>query len=292
MNQINELFSLPVNLKEVMTVDGFKLFSSDNLKENFILAFNKSSKGKMVAEDVEKMVNDELIIPCYLTKNLWAFFKSKAFGSEYKDVLAFYHIDSKKVVILIDNNSTVFGTSNNNELASTTMHECMHLIAGRAFPKFLSTMKNTLEIYYSNFFRKYLSLKSIDENAANNYITFIKQFDLAGPDAISSKINLFTQVIVSNFTESTLLPKDYTSRVIKLAVTVKVSSANMPTFLQKAQNFSMVVTGLNQAYLDSFGDRNTYTTPFQELFSVSEVACVLTEMQPNNPTIRKLFKLL
>jgi len=292
MSQVNELFSLPVGLEEVMTVDGFKLFSSNNLKENFILAFNKSSKGKMVAEDIERMVNDELIIPCYLTKNLWSFFKLKAFGSEYKDVLAFYHISSKKVVILIDNNSTVFGTSNNNELASTTMHECMHLIASRAFPKFFSVMQSTLEIYYGNFFRKYLSMKTIDDEATENFINFIKPFDHSGSEVISSKINLFMQVITSNYTDSNLLPKEYNDRVVKLAVVVKVAAANLPTFLQKAKNFSMVVTGLNQAYLDSFGERNIYTTPFQELFSVSEVACVLTEMQPNNPTIRKLFKLL
>jgi len=292
MSQINEIFSLPVGLKEEITIDGIKLFSSDSLKENFILAFNKSSKGKMVAEDISRMVKDKFIIPCYLSHNLWSFFKSKVFGSEYKDLLAFYHIDSKKVIILIDNNSTVFGTSSNNELASTTMHECMHLIAGRAFPKFLSVMRDTLEIYYTNFFRNFLSLKNISPDATENYISFIKQFDLAGPAAITSKINLYIQVITNNFQDSKLLPKDYNERIVKLAVAVKIAAANVPTFLQKAKNFSMVITSLNQSYFDSFGDRNIYTTPFQELFSISEVACVLTEMQPNNPSIRKLFKLL
>jgi len=52
----------------------------------------------------------------------------------------------------------------------------------------------------------------------------------------------------------------------------------------------MLFSSLNQAYRNAFGKKNTYTTPIQELVSLSEVACVLSEMKPQDSSIKRLFK--
>jgi hypothetical protein len=52
----------------------------------------------------------------------------------------------------------------------------------------------------------------------------------------------------------------------------------------------MIFTSLNRAYWEAFGEKNKYTTPIQELISLSEVACVLSEMNPSDPVIKKLFQ--
>jgi hypothetical protein len=70
--------------------------------------------------------------------------------------------------------------ASNNELASTTMHECMHLIASRNLPKFLSTFLPYLLKYYSEFFKDYFSFL---QSFPGLFLLFLGRSLLLGPGA-------------------------------------------------------------------------------------------------------------
>ena len=65
---------------------------------------------------------------------------------------------------------------------------------------------------------------------------------------------------------------------------------NFNLFLKAYRKYIHIFGPLDRAYRDAFGKRNRYTTPYQELISLSEVICVLSEISPNNPRIKKGFQ--
>jgi len=288
---LNELFAPPIGLEPVYNIDGITFYSSQKLKEKFVFAFDKSSKGKHIKSEIQKLVEKGIIIPCYKSNNLLSFMKHKLTKGAHKYIMAFYAVDDKKVVVIIDNSATVFGSSSNNELASTTMHECMHLVAGKNLPKFIKIFLPKLREYYSSFFTDYLKLKSVATKDINAYIKYMMQFEKRGAMYANKNLSNLYRLIESLFaSNSNLNEHEFQLRLTNLIVATKLFIVSMPSLLNSGRKFSMVFTSLNQAYRTAFGEKNKYTTPIQEMISLSEVACVLAEMKPTDSSIKKLFQ--
>ena len=290
---LKELFATPTGLEPAYETSGMTFYSSPKLKQNFILAFEKSSKGKHVAAEVKRLIEKDIIVPCYKSKNLFGFIKRKFSQNPDKYILAFFVIEDQKVIVLVENSSTIFGTSSNNELASNTMHECMHLASSRNLSKFIQIFLPHLNAYYSEFFMDYLDLKSKEPKKVNDIIRYMVQFEKNGPMYANSKLAEFYRVIENSLiTSSNLEANEFKIRLTNLIVASKLFILSMPTLIKNARRYSMVFTSLNRAYLKTFGKKNTYTFPIQEMISLSEVACVLAEMKPKDSSIKKLFQII
>lgn len=289
---LNELFSAPINLKPVYNTNGTIFYSSDKLKENFIIAFEKSSKGNHIVNEIKMLVEDGTIIPCYKSKNILSFIKNRIIKDENKMVVAFYSQDDKKVIVLIENESSILGTSSNNEIVSTTIHECMHLIADRNSLKFRKIFMPYLKEYYSSFFTDYLKLKNIDNKKIYEIIKYIGNFETNNYSYINSHLQDFYKLIEISFIEnSNLTINEFKNRLNNLIVSIKILMVSVPTLIKNIRYFSMILTSLNIAYKKAFKETNEYTMPIQELITLSEVACVYSEMKPKDSVIKSLFKL-
>ncbi|MFW9871847.1 MAG: hypothetical protein ACFFG0_02010 [Candidatus Thorarchaeota archaeon] len=292
-DKIQELFSAPTGLEAEITISGTTFYSSKRLKDNFIVAFGKSSKGKHVYPEISNLIKKGLVIPCYKSKNLLSFIKNKLTQSPDKYILAFYNIDERKVIVLIDNNISLFGTSSNNSLASTTLHECMHLVAGSNISKFVQTFKSYLIKYYSTFFEDYLSLKEVSKKDIENVIIYLAKYEKRGPKYANRDLANYFRFLYENFKTSTMLDeRTLQVRLTNYIVAAKLFIVNPQTLFKSSSKFEMIFTSLNRAYQKSFGKSNKYTTPIQEVISLSEVACVLSEMRPKDPIIKKLLKIV
>jgi len=289
---MQELFAPPIGLEEEIEIQGQKFYSSDKLKEKFLLAFKKSSRGKPVYPQVENLVQKKFLMPCFQTKGVLKFITKKLSGNrENKYTLAFYHIPTKKVIVLIDNSMSIFGTAANDELAATTMHECMHLVAGRSLTKFLRIFYRELHDYYEAVLTDFFELENVKSNDIADFLKFISKFETKGPMYANSKLNNYFAFIKKTFSDKTKLDeKEFNERLVKYIVALKLFLVSPDALVKSARNFVMVFRSLNRGYEVAFGEKNTYTFPIQELMSMSEVACVLSEMKPTHPAIKKLFK--
>lgn len=289
---MQELFAPPIGLEEEIEIQGQKFYSSDKLKEKFLLAFKKSSRGKPVYPQVEDLVQKKFLLPCFQTKGVLKFITKKLSGNrENKYTLAFYHIPTKIVIVLIDNSMTIFGTAANDELASTTMHECMHLVAGRSLTKFLRIFYKQLRDYYEAMLTDYFELENVKSNDIADFLKFISKFETRGPMYANNKLTNYFNFLKKTFITYTKLDeKEFNDRLVKYIVALKLFLVSPDALVRSARKFSMVFSSLNRGYEIAFGERNTYTFPIQELISMSEVACVLSEMKPTHPAIKKLFK--
>jgi nitrate reductase assembly molybdenum cofactor insertion protein NarJ len=291
--KLQELFSTPTGLEPEITISGTTFYSSEKLKDSFILAFKKSSKGKHVYPEISNLVQKNIVIPCYKSKNILSFIKHKLSKSIDKYILGFYNLTEKKVVVIIDNSISIFGTSSNNELISTTLHECMHLAAGKDLSKFVQIFKPYLQVYYSSFFKDYFSLKEKPIDKINKVIDFLTKYEKYGLEYANKDLPNYFKFLYSIFkSESNLNENDFQVRLTNYIVAVKLFIVNMPTLFKNRSKFDMIFTSLNRAYQEAFGKSNKYTTPIQELVSLSEIACVLSEMKSKDPIIKKILNIV
>jgi len=291
--EIQELMAAPISLSLETVIDGTKFYSSDSLKEKFVEAFVKSSKGNKIADQIESLVKKQLVMPCYKSKNLLSFIKSKLTAGPEKYILGFYHVKDKKVIVLIENSVSIIGTAANNELVSTTMHECMHLIAGRDFSKFSSTFFKYLHSYYTEFVDYYFKVNYPDKKKISELMKYIANLEKRGPDYANKELGNYYRLISQLFgNDTTLAEQDFTQRLTEMVVALKLMIVHMPSLLKSINRFQMLFSALNYAYYNAFRSKNQYTTPMQELISLSEVACVFAEMSPHDPVVTKLFKIV
>ncbi len=291
--EIQELIAAPISLSLETVIDGTKFYSSDSLKRKFIAAFAKSSKGSHIVNEMEKLVEKKLVLPCYKSKNLFSFIKKKLTADSDKYIMGFYHVYEKRVVVLIENSVSIFGTAANNELVSTTMHECMHLAAGRNLPKFIQAFYKNLVLYYSNFISDYFKIDKVSPKKIAELIKYIAIMEKRGPTYANKNLGNYFRKLESLFASDTNLDEqDFNERLTNMIVAMKLFIVHLPSLMKNARKYAMLFTSLNQAYLQAFGKKNIYTTPLQELISLSEVACVLAEMNAQDPSIKKIFKIV
>ena len=114
-----------------------------------------------------------------------------------------------------------------------------------------------------------------------------------GPSYANKELgNYFRKVSTLFAGESKLEEQDFNQRLTDMIVATKLFIVHMPSLMRNARKYTMLFTSLNMAYLEAFGKKNLYTTPLQELISLSEVACVLAEMDAKDSSIKKIFQIV
>jgi uncharacterized protein YqgV (UPF0045/DUF77 family) len=293
MKKIKEIFSLPVSLDVVDTVDGVKLYSSINLRDNFIEAFKRSGRGSDIANEIDDLVKKRnLIVPCYKSKGIFSFLRHKFFGEfEETAIMAFYHQDKKKVYILIDNNISPIGTASNDKLVSTTMHECMHLASSLHLNQFISITKTYLHDYYKNAFMGIFKLNT-DKFDVDKIVNFLSSFE-GKHIQLTNKLGAYAGLLENEFQSITTLDREaFIKKITDIMTATKVSLYSFSTFTKIYGNYVDIFRALTRAYELAFNAKNNVTTSFQEMYSVSEVICVLAELKPDDPKIKQVIKMI
>ena len=288
---VEELFSLPVGLELEAIVDGQKFYSSESLKRAFLKSLGSTGRTAPIYKQLETLVIDKkLLIPCYLSKNIFNLIKHKVFGDlEDKSILGFYHMVDKKVFILIDNNIGKIGTAKNDEIASTTMHECSHLYADRMRNKFFNLFKQELQRFYISYFSRVFEIKK--KPNVDNIIKFLFQFEYNRSKNTNKQLSQYYGLLHKELKGlSSLNENEFTDRATALIVCCKLMFVNFNSFLIVARNNAYLFEALDRAYLEAFGSRNRISQPYQELVGPTEVISILTEMKPAYPKIKKMFK--
>lgn len=283
---IDELFALPINLKLVARVEGTPLYSNDKLKKKYIKSLEKRPETKKVFKEFEKLVNEGYIIPCWLNKGITRFIAYKIFAPfSSKGILGFFHPDSKKFYIIIDNNISI-GLASDTMIAKLTLHESMHMLAHKNPGRFIKTFESEIEKWYYHLF---IELFDLDTSKIPKNIKFSEPSKFLFRN-IEVKMNVSKSVfdkyekMVSKLCKpySKLNSEDFDQRLKELILLPKIYYDNVDNFLSIIKKYKHIIQPMYKAYDHAFGIRDLSTLCIQELLYPSEVISIVAESKPNS----------
>jgi len=311
MNNIQELFAVPVGLHPVVSINGTPLYGSYSLNKKFIESLKTSKRGKMVSKTIERMVNTGQIIPCFAEKGIMSYFKSRlakntsggllrvlrkiVIGKNSGDnaldyILAFYDFDKNAVIILINNNieKDFSMTASDNAIAISLLHEMMHMFAHQNPYKFLDMFEDDLNSYYKAYFTKIFKLE-YDKNLKNTieeiyrYLFLKVEMEHGSDTSILNKLEPFSNLNKDEFKK---VLNDYDT-ISKIAITNDVDKF---ITLEKKE-YKSLIAPLYTSYKTAFG-KLPIKGCSQEMVYPSEVICGYTDIKPDSNIINALQSLI
>jgi hypothetical protein len=283
---LNELWALPINMKPLpYDFHGYKLYSSDKLKLKFFEAVLATPWGKYHAKNFNRLLKYNNIVPVLMDKSIRGFLVKKFLSRDWtKNVQGLYSSELGKVIVFIDNNSSWLGLSSNKNLVKTTLHELMHLSASSNLAGFFRIMKPTFQKYYTNYFGDVFSCKGL--NIDN---TLKAMYKLEGVFSTSLHKQYMTSLL-KDLKAATTINEDSFDSLYQDIYTVTRHFPTSPNLLMRFYSrYFHLFSPLNDAYQETFGERNSYTSPAQELWVLSEVASVMVELLPTDKRVSKVL---
>lgn len=292
-----ELFALPINNKLVARVEGTKLYSNDKLKQRYINTIEKSKNTKKVAKEFTRLINDNKIIPCWLSKGLLGFIAYKIFAPmSTKGIMGFFHPDEEKIFILIDNNVKL-GIVSDTFISKLSLHESMHMLAHNRPTGFFKLFENELTEWYYYFF-----IEIFDLDTSKIPRSFKK--DLSTPvkflfQNVEIKMNIdntvfqkYRKLVYNSCNKYTKLEKQKFEEILDDLINLpRIYYNDFDSFISLLRQYKHIVKPMYKSYKQAFGLRNLSTLCIQELLYPSEIICVLSEDKPSSKVYQGIKKI-
>ncbi len=295
---LNEMFNIPHGLKPVANISGMKLYSSKGLMKKYAKAIlnTKYFKGSKRLEEL--IIDKNKIIPCYLTKSLIGYTFYKLFAStQRKSICGFFSPQSKRIYILISNN-TAFGIySSNNDLASLTLHETMHAYFDQSPSDFKSMFKKKIAEYYDHFVSYVFDVpdnkitKSTGKSIAKMMLDF--EYKSSAKGLTGNDVKKHIEGFISLLKNNMPVIDKQDEQVYDLMERMMLAFMfNQSLFFSELNKYRYFFKGFYYAYFKTFGTTDTQTLPIQELFYPSEIIAIGSEVSKNKSSFITAFNKL
>jgi len=299
---ITEIFALPINLEPISIFNSLRLFTSKSLKKSYVDGISSTSKMSSVSDKISKLVDNELIIPCFLTKGIISTILFKMFPTdrartdeqyfreEMRNVFGFYESGSKKIYVMISNQINKFGFANNDKLASVTIHEAAHMAAARNSSKFMTSFCNILIDYYRIYFSYIFSLEGNNDQLIENIIQFLFAKFERSTHVTTNGLKQYRELIMGFKDASTA--DNFETIVKSFFVAITVFTKSTSQFVKNINKFQGITSALQMSYDGVFHGRDAGNIAIQELLFPSEVIAIGSEIGNNKSIINNIFRLL
>lgn len=277
-----ELFALPIAPELVARLHGMELYSSENLRNKYIDAMYNISKVKPVAKDIERLINIEKIIPCWINNGIFklGIFKKLASRAD-QSTAAFFSMDTKRIYILMDNNIS-WGFAQDKVLADLMLHELMHMASDKFKNKFIGMFWNEFILYYTALFEEIFKTKGNIQEEIKLIIRFLfKNFEYGQHNSgtLTKYLNLINQCFRK---KSYLNENEFNSVLTDFYHYIALYFKDMNALYSQLRKFVHIYRGLTQGYLRGLEMRNDQSFCGQEFFYPSEVIAMYIEFYKGN----------
>ena len=308
MEQVNELFALPIGLKLAVKIDNIQLYTSDTIKERYRDSIAKSRITSKVSQEINMLIDKGKIVPCFASSGMITFIRNKMisttkqvlgklptnfFVKQFSSLaLGFYMPEEKKLVVIVDNSVSFSGLagSDNDIIARITAHELIHMVASENGGKFLSIFKDEFNSFYKKLFEYALKLKDVpDKDIESVYKFFFNVCERKGTFSLYSIYKKFMGLKQY----SSLNEEEYKLSCVNYIRAVKTWSMDPNLFKRKIETeFLDIVRGIHNGYKLAFGGVSYDVLYGQELVFPSEVIAVSTEIKMLQKTSKLIRSIL
>lgn len=303
-NNISEIRSLPFRLTLEINIDGEKLYSSPELKSKYIEIMNNEEKTKPIISTLEKLVDNNLITPCWMNKNLFQLIKFKLFSNyAISGILGFYIKKYHRIFLLMDNNVDMslkkiwnLGKASDYWLSSLTLHEGIHMFSMTVKKRFLQFFQPELDSWYTFYFQNVFQLKVVPEimkGIRELYTFFYTQFENNNNVEPNKYFNVVSKLLDINFRKLSQFDSNTFEQRTRDYLTFSVialNDVNKLDSLVKTRKYDHIFKPFYMAYKKSFNMSNVNSFCFQELWYPSEVIAIMSESKYLKSKIYSAFK--
>jgi hypothetical protein len=262
-----------------------ELYSSKNLREKYVNAMYKISKVKPVAPDIERLINQGKVVPCWINKGIFrlAIFKKLAPFSD-QGIAGFFTPKTKQVFVLMDNNIK-WGFAKDKVLANLMLHELMHMASDKFKNNFISKFFTEFINYYNSMFEEIF--KTHDHNITNEskMITrfLFKNFEYK--DYTSSDLEKYIKLVSTSFRgKSSLSEEQFNSVLTDFYHYIKLYFKDLNALHNQIRKFTHIYSGLTKGYTNGLNVINNMSFCSQELFYPSEIIAMYIELYKGSPS--------
>jgi hypothetical protein len=279
---LNELFAAPKgDLQTIDKIAGVPIFTSNELKRNYLMAMQKTGKTTPIYKTLERLVEKNTLVPVYSTDKA---LKSIARRQPVQiRNFAGMVTESKKVYIFVEADANIFSFTSNEDLATVTIHELIHYMASFHLRSFYNIFKGDLQEFYKFYFTTLLNCNNVQPKKLNALVEFINfQLETRALNIPNSILKKYYELLTLTFKdESSLDQYKFNDLVTELIVFVKILqkyvAAGSAQYLGKAAaSYKHIVSPLYVAYKNVLGvdPMRAKNLCFQELWSTSEVIAI------------------
>jgi hypothetical protein len=290
-----EFFTLPVRLEPIRVLGNVTLFTSDSLKKKLIESlYLRGSFLKPVASELSVLIQKDIVVPCYMAKNLKQLIVKKLLSlhdfkfekdlhqTSVKESYGFFSFTDKKVILLIDNNLKYVAFTSES-LQKTLIHELMHYCANFKSKEFWNLFKDEISRFYLVFFSMYFDIGDPDRisDTLEKYSEFLYKkvettHKLKVIDILKKvKLEIDKIITFSSFSSVTIL-----TLVSRLLYAYKILCTNPILFGANVEYLQPIIHELEMTYKAITG-KVPVSLPGQELLIPSEIICNLAEIESN-----------
>lgn len=280
-----ELFALPIFPDKVASLNGMELYSSKSLREKYINAMYKISKVAPVAPDIERLINEGKVVPCWINRGIFrlAVFKKLAPYSS-QGIAGFFTPASKQVFILMDNNIK-WGFAKDKVLSDLMLHELMHMASDKFRNNFISMFFTEFIKYYSACFSEIF--KTGDNNITNESKIIIRylfanfEFKESNSSTLEKYLKLISQTLRG---KSNLSSDKFNSVLTDFYHYMKLYFSDINALHSQLRNFAHIYSGLMKGYINGLDVINNASFCSQEFFYPSEIIAMYVELYKGSPS--------
>jgi hypothetical protein len=285
------------DLKLSTSIDKIDLYTSEKLKEKFKQLISNQKILQPGIDDINKLIDKDLIVPVLASKSILQILAKKIFTPKSKldtmsseRTIGFYSAMEKKIFMLLDNNTSYIFFTQDDQIASTLLHELQHFSSDILPKEFLSTHKESLQLYFQELIRLVFNVKITKQDSFSlvSWIYYNVERTKAYGTGILIKYATYLEKLLLKY----LKPNDPNlERISSFLSSLHLYLSSFTSFVMalKSGNRNVIstVVSLQNSY-KKLGINTPESLCIQELWAPSEIICV--ESQQN--TSSKHFKLL
>lgn len=287
---------IPSNLEPVARAAGNDLYTSQQLKQEFINSLKENKKVEGVRDELIKLVEINDMIPCYTSSNLISFYAKKLYKSFASEVLkrekghpgiAMYSPKTKRIFVLLEYQVGYLLNFNEDRLMDVILHEVQHYCADKLGMKHYELFQKVYLKWFQTFFQVYLSKVNISAKLVSEIPLYLYQTcEMSNKMLTEERYWKQYQDIIFKLFDRVGGKRDFATGYFNYILTFysDPKCLKLQSLIQsKTTPYLEMYLSMMEAY-SRLGYKRLYTFPGQELLYVSEIAC-MTSTDPLNDSV-------
>lgn len=278
---LQELVASPFGLEKIDILDGYPIYSSEQLKEKFNTAIQTLRELRPCLNRVISLVKDGKIVPCVSYSGLLSYIVKKTISHKKDMMFQGAYVLNKDIIYIVADMKFADFLKVDKNMALILLHELMHYCSRHRPTQFFRIFEDQYELFFMSLFERYFNA-DIDKKVAKDISKYAtRNFELdKDPDFVKYS-RFLDETIPDNAFKGKVSKTEAISRYISPINALYKRPDRFIRLLRSDKEVQRLVRSMYRVYMRDFRIKDPDTTPIQELIYPSEIPAV-TSTNPSN----------